>query len=68
MGVTPAIGSLNEDKSVFFSFRYHGNGVNTGPWAGKKLADLIGASNSKNLVGVVTLNDLFFVCSIFVVA
>ena len=48
--LTPAIGSLNEDKSVFFSFGYHGNGVNTGPWAGKKLADLIGASNSKNLV------------------
>ena len=36
--LTPAIGRLDEDPSVFFAFGYHGNGVNTAVWSGKQLA------------------------------
>ena len=36
--LTPAIGRLADAPSVYFGFGYHGNGVNTATWAGKKLA------------------------------
>ena len=42
--LTPSIGRLDDDPSVFFGFGYHGNGVNTATWTGKQLADWIGAS------------------------
>lgn len=45
---TPAIGRLDEDPSVFFGFGYHGNGVNTSTWAGKKIADWLGRSRSND--------------------
>ena len=36
--LTPCIGCLDDDPSVWFAFGYHGNGVNTAPWAGRILA------------------------------
>ena len=42
--MTPAIGRLDEDPSVFFGFGYHGNGVNTATWTGQKLSDWLGGS------------------------
>lgn len=36
--MTPAIGRLPDDPSVFFAFGYHGNGVNTATWSGKQVA------------------------------
>lgn len=38
---TPAIGRLKTDPSVLFGFGWHGNGVNTAPWAGQVLAQTI---------------------------
>ena len=40
--LTPSIGALPDDKSVFFALGYHGNGVAAAPWAGRLLAQLIG--------------------------
>ena len=45
---TPSVGKL-EDDEIFYSFGYQANGVNTAPWAGKELANLIVSSNSKKL-------------------
>ena len=42
--MTPAIGRLDDDPSVFFGFGYHGNGVNTATWAGQRISEWIGAS------------------------
>ncbi len=42
--MTPAIGRLEDDPSVFFGFGYHGNGVNTATWAGQRIAEWIGGS------------------------
>jgi glycine/D-amino acid oxidase-like deaminating enzyme len=42
--MTPAIGRLEDDPSVFFGFGYHGNGVNTATWAGQKISEWIGSS------------------------
>ena len=42
--LTPAIGRLDDDPSVFFGFGYHGNGVNTATWTGQKISDWIGGS------------------------
>lgn len=36
--LTPCIGNLEKDPSVWFAIGYHGNGVNTAPWAGRILA------------------------------
>lgn len=43
--MTPSIGKFETDKSVFFAFGYHGNGVNTATWSGKHVADWL-ATNS----------------------
>ncbi len=40
--LTPSIGRLDDDASVYFAFGYHGNGVNTATWAGKQLAAWVG--------------------------
>ena len=42
--LTPAIGRLDDDPSVFFGFGFHGNGVNTATWAGQKISDWLGGS------------------------
>tara|TARA_B000000437_G_scaffold12329_1_gene9685 strand:- start:150 stop:1016 length:867 start_codon:yes stop_codon:yes gene_type:complete len=44
---TPSIGKLDDDE-IYYSFGYQANGVNTAPWSGKELANLI-VSNSKEL-------------------
>ena len=44
--LTPSIGRLEDDDSVYFGFGYHGNGVNSAPWTGRALAQLVAASNS----------------------
>ncbi len=36
--LTPCLGRLDDDPSVWYAFGYHGNGVNTAPWAGRLLA------------------------------
>ena len=45
---TPSIGKLENDE-IYYSFGYQANGVNTAPWAGKELANLIAGSNTKKL-------------------
>ncbi len=47
--LTPSIGRLADDPSVFFAFGYHGNGVNTSIWAGREIAGWI-ASGAGNAV------------------
>ena len=37
--LTPAVGRLDNDPSVFYAFGYHGNGVNNATWCGKQVAD-----------------------------
>ena len=49
----PSIGRLDDDKSVSFAYGYHGNGVNTATWAGKKLADWIGSGQAPDLPEIV---------------
>jgi len=44
--LTPAIGQLPDDPSVFFALAYHGDGVSAAPWAGRMLAQLIGGKGS----------------------
>jgi glycine/D-amino acid oxidase-like deaminating enzyme len=44
--LVPAFGSLENDKSVFFSYGYQANGNNTTVYCGKKLAEMIYESNS----------------------
>ncbi|MGV8996444.1 MAG: NAD(P)/FAD-dependent oxidoreductase [Parvibaculaceae bacterium] len=39
--MTPAIGKMPDDNSVFFALAYHGDGVSCAPWAGQMLAKLI---------------------------
>jgi glycine/D-amino acid oxidase-like deaminating enzyme len=41
----PAVGRLPDDRSVFFAYGCHGNGVNTMPWAGRALAKLAAGAN-----------------------
>lgn len=36
--LTPSIGRLEDDASVWYGFGYHANGVNTAPWAGMRIA------------------------------
>ncbi len=44
---SPSIGKLDDDE-IYYSFGYQANGVNTAPWSGNELANLI-VSNSKEL-------------------
>ena len=43
--LTPAVGRLPDDPSVFFGFGYHGNGVNTSCWAGKQISDWLASKS-----------------------
>lgn len=36
--LTPSIGRLPDDPTVWYGFGYHANGVNTAPWTGMRLA------------------------------
>lgn len=42
---TPSIGRLAQDPSILYGFGYHANGVNTAPWAGKQIADMIASGD-----------------------
>ena len=55
--LTPAIGRLNDDSSVFFGFGYHGNGVNTSTWTGFQIARWLGENkaNKNHLEGLPNL-------------
>lgn len=44
--MTPCVGRLESDPSIFYGFGYHGNGVNTSTWTGKQIADWLGSSSA----------------------
>lgn len=44
--LTPAIGQMPDDESVYFGLAYHGDGVSAAPWAGWTLARLLGGKMS----------------------
>lgn len=44
--LTPAIGQMPDDSSVYFALAYHGDGVSAAPWAGRVIAQLIGGAVS----------------------
>ena len=37
----PSIGQLDDDPSVYFGYGYHANGVNTAPWTGQLIANIM---------------------------
>ena len=39
--LSPSVGRLEEDPSVWYGYGYHANGVNTAPWTGRLLARMI---------------------------
>jgi glycine/D-amino acid oxidase-like deaminating enzyme len=43
--MTPSIGHFADDRTIFFAFGYHGNGVNTATWSGKQVADWLATSS-----------------------
>jgi glycine/D-amino acid oxidase-like deaminating enzyme len=52
--LTPHVGSLAEDPSVFYALAYHGSGVAGGTWSGRAIARLV--------AGQQTVEDL---CAVF---
>ncbi len=46
--LTPAVGRVPDDPSVYFGFGYHGNGVNTSVWTGKQIANWIGSGSIRD--------------------
>jgi glycine/D-amino acid oxidase-like deaminating enzyme len=44
--LTPAIGQMPDDSSIYFALAYHGDGVSAAPWAGRAIAQLIGGAVS----------------------
>ena len=42
----PSIGRMPEDKSVYFGYGYHGNGVNTATWSGREIARWLAGKES----------------------
>lgn len=46
----PSVGQLDDDPSVYFGYGYHANGVNSAPWTGRLIANII--------VGKATLDDI----------
>lgn len=45
---TPMIGQLADHPGVFHALAYHGNGVATGTWSGKAVAELIAGNRNAN--------------------
>ena len=43
--LTPAIGTMPDDPSVFFGYGFHGNGINNATWSGRQIADWIGSAS-----------------------
>ena len=48
LNLRPSIGRMPEDKSVYFAYGYHGNGVNTATWSGRELARWLAGKDSGN--------------------
>jgi len=48
LNLRPSIGRMPEDKSVYFAYGYHGNGVNSATWSGRELARWLAGKNSGN--------------------
>ncbi len=46
--LTPCVGRLGDDPSVYFAYGYHGNGVNTATWSGRELARWLAAGRSQS--------------------
>ena len=46
LNLRPSIGRMPEDKSVYFAYGYHGNGVNSATWSGRELAKWLAGKNS----------------------
>jgi glycine/D-amino acid oxidase-like deaminating enzyme len=44
--LTPHVGQLSDDPSVFYGMAYHGNGVATGTWSGQRVARLVAAQET----------------------
>lgn len=53
--MTPAIGQFADDSSAYFAFGYHGNGVNTATWSGKKVADWLATSSLESTAAPASL-------------
>lgn len=49
--LSPCIGRLDDDPSVWFGFGYHGNGVSNAPWAGMMIAGNLAGAN-RELAGI----------------
>lgn len=45
--LTPCLGRLSDDPSVFFAYGYHGNGLNTATWSGKQLAAWLAGGSAR---------------------
>lgn len=45
--LTPSVGRLDEDPTVFFAWGFHGNGVNTATWSGGQLAEWLAGPVSR---------------------
>jgi glycine/D-amino acid oxidase-like deaminating enzyme len=44
--LTPALGQIPDDKSIYFGLAYHGDGVSAAPWTGRALAKLLAGTMS----------------------
>ncbi|MDH3411023.1 MAG: FAD-binding oxidoreductase [Gammaproteobacteria bacterium] len=49
--LSPCIGRLDDDQSVWYGFGYHGNGVCNAPWAGMMIARNMAGAN-RDLAGI----------------
>ena len=49
--LSPCIGRLQDDDSVWYGFGYHGNGVCNAPWAGMMIAKNLAGAN-RDLAGI----------------
>ncbi|HEY5701301.1 MAG TPA: FAD-dependent oxidoreductase, partial [Gammaproteobacteria bacterium] len=49
--LTPCIGRMDDDDSVWYGFGYHGNGVCNAPWAGMMIARNLAGAN-RDLAGI----------------
>ncbi len=49
--LSPCIGRLEDDSSVWYGFGYHGNGVCNAPWAGMMIAANLAGAN-RDLAGI----------------
>ncbi|MDH3218009.1 MAG: FAD-binding oxidoreductase [Gammaproteobacteria bacterium] len=50
MNLRPSIGRMPEDRSIYFAYGYHGNGVNSATWSGRELAKWLAGKESGNSI------------------